>query len=194
MKTGLYFGSFNPVHNGHMIIANYMLEFTDLEQIWFIVSPQNPFKQRLGLLADYHRLELLKLAIDDFPNFFASDIEFKMPKPSYTIDTLVYLKEKYPKNEFSLIMGADNILTLNKWKNYEQIVANYNIYVIPRKGNDISKIEGINTDRIKLTEAPLIEISSSFIRNAIYNGHDIRYFLPKEVYSYLNTMNFYKKK
>jgi nicotinate-nucleotide adenylyltransferase len=191
MKIGLYFGSFNPVHNGHMIIANYMVEFTDLEQIWFVVSPQNPLKKKSGLLADYHRLELLNLAIDNYSGFHASDIEFKMPKPSYTIDTLTYLSEKYPNHEFSLIIGADNLISLNKWKNHEQIIANYNIYVIPRKSYDTSKVDYINLDRIQITTAPIMEISSSFIREAIKNGHDVRYFVPKEVYDYIKCMNFY---
>ena len=126
MKIGLFFGTFNPIHIGHLIIANHMVNHTDLEQVWMVVTPQNPFKQNKNLLADYHRLALVNIAVEDHPKLVAKDIEFKLPKPNYTIDTLVYLKEKYPNHTFSLIMGEDNLLTLDKWKNYEQIVANYN--------------------------------------------------------------------
>lgn len=191
MNIGLYFGSFNPVHAGHLMIANYLAEYTDLEKIWFVISPQNPFKKRDSLLADYHRLELLRIAIEGYPKFHASDIEFKMPKPSYTIDTLIYLKEKYQDYTFSLIMGADNLLSLQKWKNSEQIISNYDIYVVPRKDAEITNSQKKISKRIKMTESPVIEISSSFIRKSIKEGKDMRYFLPKEVYEYIINMNFY---
>lgn len=190
-KTGLYFGSFNPVHVGHMAIANYMVEFSDLDQLWFIVSPQNPLKPKSSLLADYHRLQLVNLAIGDSALFQASNIEFSMPKPSYTIDTLTYLCEKYPDQEFVLIMGSDNLKTFHKWKNYESIIANHQIYVYPRPGFNASGF----TDKMKLTvvNAPQIEISSSFIRQSIKAGKQVSFFMPDKVASFVDEMHFYKK-
>lgn len=194
MKIGLYFGSFNPLHNGHLAIANYIAEFTDLDKVWFVVSPQNPFKKQENLLKDYHRLELINIAIKDYNKFKASNIEFKLPKPSYTIDTLIYLKDKYPQHEFSLIMGADNLLTIHKWKNYEQIINNYDIYVVPRYGFDLNNLNNKVFNRIKIADVPIMEISSSFIREAIKNKHDVRFFLPLEVWEYIKEMNFYISK
>lgn len=191
MKIGLFFGSFNPIHIGHLAIANYFVEFTDMQKLWFVVSPQNPFKEKSSLLAEHHRLALVNEAIDTDIRFKASDVEFNMPKPSYTIDTLTYLKEKYPKHEFALIMGADNITSFNKWKNSEEILKEHEIYVYPRPNIDISEFE--NNDRINITEAPIIEISSSFIRNAIKEKKDISYFLHPNVFKYLDEMNFYRK-
>ncbi len=190
-KIGLFFGSFNPVHNGHMIIANYILEFSELEQIFFVVSPQNPLKKKAGLLEDYHRLALVKEAIGDNDKYHACDIEFKMPKPSYTIDTLTYLKEKYPEKIFSLIMGGDNLKNFHKWKNYEQIIDNHAIYVYPRPNFDTEKI--INTKNIILINAPLIEISATFIRKAVKEKKDVRYFMPERAWNYLKEMHFYEK-
>lgn len=190
MKTGLYFGSFNPVHNGHMAIANYMKEFTDLDEIWFVISPQNPFKTKQSMLADYQRLELLNLAIDDAKGFRASNIEFKLPKPSYTIDTLAYLYDKYPEKEFVLIMGSDNLLHFHKWKNFNEILRNYQIYVYPRPGE--KAVELMKHPQIKLVEAPLMEISSSFIRNTIKENKDIRFFMPPNVWDYIKEMHFYE--
>jgi len=190
-KTGLYFGSFNPVHIGHMAIANYMVEFTDIDQLWFVISPQNPLKKKTSLLADHHRLALLNIAIDDSLLFKASNIEFKMPRPSYTIDTLTYLNEKYPNREWILIMGADNLKSLHKWKNYQQLIENYEIYVYPRPGININDYsDKIN---LKIIDAPLIEISSSFIRKAISDGKDVRYFMPGKVSEYVVDMHFYEK-
>ncbi len=191
MKVGLYFGSFNPVHFGHLSIANYFLEFTDLEQLWFIVSPQNPLKKKASLLADYHRLELLNIAIGDSNKYKVSNIEFSMPKPSYTIDTLSYLQEKYSNNEFVLIMGSDNLPTLQKWKNYKEILDNYYIYVYPRPNNDGGEFK--NHNKINFYDAPLMEISSSFIRKSIKDNKDIRFFLPLNVYEYIKEMHFYEK-
>jgi len=191
MKIGLFFGSFNPIHIGHLAIANYFVEFTDLQKLWFVISPQNPFKEKKSLLAEHHRLALVNEAIEYDARFKASDIEFNMPKPSYTIDTLTYLKEKYPKQEFVLIMGADNIKSFHKWKNSEQILQEHEIYVYPRPNVDIASIQ--KNDKIIITEAPIIEISSSFIRNAIKDKKDIRYFLHPNVFKYLDEMNFYKK-
>ncbi len=190
-KVGLFFGSFNPVHNGHMIIANYILEYTELEQIFFVVSPQNPFKEKLNLLEDYHRLALVKEAIGDNDKYHACDIEFKMPKPSYTVDTLTYLKEKYPEKEFSLIMGSDNLTNFHKWKNYKQIIENHTVFVYPRPGFDDSEFKEIKN--IILIDAPLMEISATFIRNAVKEKKDIRYFMPEHTWNYLKEMHFYEK-
>ena len=190
MKIGLFFGSFNPIHIGHLAIANYFVEYTDLQQVWFVVTPQNPFKEKKSLLAENHRLALVNEAIVYDNRFKASDIEFNMPKPSYTIDTLTYLSEKYSEKEFVLIMGADNIINIHKWKNAEQILNNYQIYVYPRPNIDISFLE--NKPQIKITKAPIIEISSSFIRKAIKDKKDVRYFLNPNVFKYLDEMNFYK--
>lgn len=191
IKTGLFFGSFNPIHIGHMAIANYMLEFSDIDQLWFVISPQNPLKEKLTLLADYHRLELARRAIDDDDRFRISDIEFAMPKPSYTIDTLTYLSERYPGNEFLLIMGADGLKTFHHWKNSQLIQDNYHRLVYPRPG--ISSEEILSHSNITLMEAPKIEISSSFIRKSISEGKDIRYFLPERTYQYMTEMHFYEK-
>ncbi len=190
IRTGLFFGSFNPIHNGHMAIAEYIYEFTDLDQLWFVVSPQNPFKKKDTLLDDHHRLEMVYRAIGDDPRFRVSDIEFRMPKPSYTVDTLSYLSEKYPDREFSLIMGADNLRSFNKWKNCEILAEKYKRYVYPREGVPESEIE--KHKNIEFVHAPRIEISSSFIREAIAAGKTIRFFMPEAVYKYLDEMNFYK--
>jgi nicotinate-nucleotide adenylyltransferase len=192
IKTGLFFGSFNPVHIGHMAIAEYIQEFTDLSQVWFIVSPQNPFKKKESLLEDHHRLEMVYRAIGDDPRFRVSDIEFRMPKPSYTVDTLSYLVEKYPEREFSMILGADNLLSFNKWKNCEMLAENYKRYVYPRHGVPDTEIE--KHRNAELVPAPRIEISSSFIRDAIAAGKSVKYFLPEAVWQYLDEMNFYRKR
>lgn len=190
-KIGLFFGSFNPVHIGHMAIANYMLSFTNLDQLWFVVSPLNPFKEKQSLLADYHRYELINLAIGDNPGMKACNIEFSLPKPSYTIDTLTYLAEKYPQHKFIIIMGSDGLPTFHKWKNYEQILMYYQIYVYPRLGFDKSEVKVHPS--VRIVNAPVIELSSSFIRASIGNGRDIRYFLPEKVYEYVKEMHFYEK-
>lgn len=190
-KTGLYFGSFNPIHIGHLAIANYILEFSELESIWFIVSPHNPLKDKRSLLPNNHRLQLVNLAIGDNYKMKASNIEFNLPQPSYTIHTLAVLKEKYPEREFSIIMGADNINTFHKWKNPELIASETKIIVYPRPGIDPKP--KVSIPDIQYVNAPLIEISSSFIRESIKNGHDIRYFLPEKVWSYICEMHFYKK-
>ena len=190
MKIALFFGSFNPIHIGHLAIANYFVEYTDIDKLWFVVSPQNPFKERVSLLDEHHRYRLVGTVTENDNRFNVSDIEFKMPKPSYTIDTLTYLKEKYPEHKFVLIMGADNIIHFHKWKNYKEIIKGHQIYVYPRTGVDISAYE--NLPQIKITKAPIIEISSSFIRNAIKEKKDIRYFLHPNVFEYIDEMNFYK--
>ncbi len=190
-KTGLYFGSFNPIHNGHLIIAEQILANSDLQEIWFVISPHNPLKERASLLDDHHRLALVKIAIDDNPSFRASDIEFTLPKPSYTIHTLLNLESKYPTHQFCLIMGSDNLTIINKWFNYDQILEHYNIYVYPRPGFDGG--EFYNHRNISWVNAPLIEISSSYIRNSIAYGKSVRYLLQPKVYEYILEMHFYEK-
>ncbi len=189
-KVGLYFGSFNPIHIGHMAIANYMVEFAQITQLWFVVSPQNPHKNKANLLEDYHRLEMVNRAVEGDDRLRASDIEFKMPKPSYTIDTLTYLKEKYPDYQFKIIMGADNLENLHKWKNYETLISNYQIIVYPRPGFSTSKYA--NNPNFEIVDSPLMEISSSFIRKSINEGKDLRHFMPQTAWQYLDEMNFYK--
>lgn len=188
--TGLFFGSFNPIHIGHLAIANYMIVFSPMKQIWFVVSPQSPFKKQSNLLDNYQRLELVNLAIDNDDRFRASDIEFQMPTPSYTIDTLTYLREKYPNRNFVLIMGADNLFHFNKWKNFEQIRDGFPIYVYPRPG--IKKEDCPDFKNLHWVNSPTMEISSSFIRNAVKEKKDIRFFLHPKVWKYIDEMNFYR--
>jgi len=189
MKTALYFGSFNPVHNGHLAIANYMLEYSDLQEVWFVVSPHNPFKKRKSLLPDYQRLELLHRAIGDNYRYRASNIEFNLPQPNYTVHTLAYLREKYPNKEFVLIMGADNLRSLPKWKNAEIILNNYEIMVYPRPNVEIIQPPA---KKITVIDAPLMEISASFIRQGIAAGKDLRFFMPQAAYAYMREMHFYE--
>lgn len=190
-KIGLFFGSFNPIHSGHLMIAGHMAEYSDLKEVWFVISPQNPLKEKTSLLPDYHRLALVNVAIEDDVRFKSCDIEFKLPQPSYTIDTLTYLQEKYPQKEFCLIMGADNLETISKWKNYEQIFEYYRIYVYPRPGSDGGNFK--DHPNVKWLNAPFLEISSSFIRSAIKEKKDMSYFLPDRVYKYIREMHFYEK-
>lgn len=190
-KTGLFFGSFNPIHIGHLCIANYFIEYTDLKELWFVVSPQNPLKPKNSLLSDNHRLELVYLAIDDYNKFRVCDIEFKLPKPSYTIHTLVYLTEKYPNKEFVLIVGSDNLITFSKWKNYDQILLNYKLYVYPRPDSEISQWHAHPS--VKLLDAPLMQISSTFIRKALKEKKEIPFFIPDKAYNYIKEMHFYEK-
>lgn len=190
MKTGLYFGSFNPIHIGHLAIANFMVEFTDLEQLWFVVSPQNPLKEKSSLLKDYHRLEMVRLAVEEDDRFRASDIEFKLPTPSFTIDTLAYLEEKHPGNEFQLLMGADGLRTFHKWKHADLIVRKYHRLIYPRPGETPDARRDLSN--ATLVEAPLMEISSSFIRRAIREGKDVRHLVPAKAYRYMREMHFYE--
>ena len=189
MKIGLFFGSFNPMHIGHKIIASYMEEFTNLEKVCFVVSPQNPLKKKQNLLDQYHRLMIIRMELEDNPKLEVSDIEFGMPQPSYTIDTLVRLKEEHPENEYALIMGVDNLQNFHKWKNYEQILADYSVYVYPRPGIEISgKHENIHI----VKGVPQMEISASFIRKSIKEGKNISYLMPEKAWKYTDEMNFYK--
>jgi len=187
----LFFGSFNPIHIGHLILANYIIEFTSINELWFVVSPQNPFKTNHSLLPEIHRLAIVDRSIQNDYRFKVSNIEFKLPKPSYTSDTLTHLVEKYPDYKFSLLMGEDNLTNLHKWKNAEFLVDNYDIYVYPRPGAKPGKYEGAS--RIHVLDAPLIEISASFIRNAIREKKDVSWFLPPEGLKYIEEMGFYKK-
>ncbi len=190
MKTGLFFGSFNPVHVGHMIIANFMATQTDLQEIWMVVSPQNPFKTKKSLAKDHDRLHLVHLAIGDNLRIRASNIEFDLPKPSYTIDTLTYLKEKFPKKEFALIMGGDNLGNFHKWKNYEQILANHEIYVYKRPQYDLGDLA--DHPKIKIMEVPLMQISASYIRRCIQQNQSIQYLVPDAVFEYINNNALYR--
>ena len=192
MKVGLFFGSFNPVHVGHMIIADFMYSFTDLDEVWFVVSPHNPFKQKSTLANDYDRLHLVNLAIGDHTHLRASNIEFSLPQPSYTIDTLTYLKEKHPDKDFALIMGSDNLVTFHKWKNYEAILKYYSIYVYQRPDFPIGDYGDV--DNVRVLEAPLLNISASFVRQCIRDKKAFRYLLPKEVYEYIAGSNLYANK
>ena len=189
-KTGLYFGSFNPIHVGHLIIAEYMLEHSDLEELWFVVSPRNPLKEKASLLDDRQRLHLVNLAIEDDDRFRASDVEFALSQPSYTCHTLVHLAEKYPQREFALIMGEDNLQTIYKWLNYDWILENYDLYVYPRPGYDAGEYK--EGPRIHFVEAPLIELSSTLIRENLRQNKAVRYMLPPKVWQYLDEMGFYK--
>lgn len=189
MKIGLYFGSFNPVHIGHLIIANHAVNETDLNQVWFVVSPQNPFKQTASLLNEYHRLHLIKSAIDGENNLRASSVEFNLPKPSYTVDSLAYLKEKYPDHEFSILMGSDGFQNLNKWKNYSVIVNNHSIYIYKRPGFAITQTHGAD---VHILDAPLLEISSTHIRELIRNKKSIRFLVPDIVKEEIEIGGYYK--
>ena len=193
MKIGLYFGTFNPIHIGHLIIANHMAEYSDLDQIWMVVPPHNPLKKKSTLLDDYHRLHMVHLATKDFPKIKPSDIEFKLLQPNYTVNTLAHLKEKYPNYKFSLIMGEDNLKSLHKWKNYEFILAHHDIYVYPRLSSDEENLEFKNHPKIHILDAPIVEISSTFIRENIKNGKNVQPLLPNEVWKYIDHNIFYKK-
>lgn len=192
-KIGLFFGSFNPIHIGHLILANYILEYSDMDELWFVVSPQNPFKDKKTLLSDHNRLDMVERAIKNYPKMRASNIEFSMPKPSYTIDTLTYLKEKYPDYSFALIMGEDNLKSLHKWKNSDLLINNHQIIVYPRVfENDDKKSEYVQHKNISLIQAPIIELSATEIRTMIKSGKNVRPMLPPEVLEYLDGSSFYK--
>lgn len=191
MHIGLFFGSFNPVHVGHMVLANYMASFTDLEQVWFVVSPHNPLKEKSSLLNQNQRLHMVNLAIGDNDKLKSNNIEFSLSQPSYTINTLAHLKEKYPQHTFSLIMGEDNLASFTKWKNYEVILKNHKLYVYPRPNSDSGNLKSHSS--VIMTEAPLMDISSTMIRQAIKDKKNVSSFVPQAVWQYLDEMSFYKK-
>lgn len=192
MNIGLFFGSFNPIHNGHLIIASQILEFSDLDRIWFVVSPQNPLKNKSSLLNEYDRLHLVELAIENDERFKASNVEFSLPKPSYSVDTLAYLKDKHPEHNFSLIMGGDNLATLNKWKNYEAILKYYQVYVYTRPGYSM-KSELTSHPSVLILQFPQMDISASYIRNCVAEGRSIRYLVPDKVREYILNMSLFQK-
>ena len=191
MKIGLYFGSFNPIHNGHLIIAQHILNEADLAQVWFIISPQNPFKQQKHLLNEYDRLHLVNLAIQKTAALKAVDIEFRLPKPSYTTTTLAYLEEKYPQHRFTIIMGSDSLQNLDKWKNAETIMNNYPIHVYTRPGFPAVQT---NVKQLTVLQAPLLEISATHIRELIQQGKSIRYLVPDIVCDEIESAGYYKLK
>lgn len=203
MKIGLYFGTFNPIHIGHLIIANHMAEYSGLEKIWMIVTPHNPLKNKKTLLDDHERLQLVNLATEDYPKIKPSDIEFKLPQPNYTVNTLAHLQDKFPQHEFSLIMGEDNLKSIHKWKNYEVILKNYPIYVYPRIASEnlvdkknSSETENLifkNNPNVHFIDAPIVEISSTFIRENIKNKKNVQPLLPSKVWEYIDHNNIYKK-
>ena len=192
MKIGLYFGTFNPIHIGHLTIANHMAEYSDLDQVWFVVTPHSPFKKKSSLLDNHHRFQMVDRAIEDYSKLRASDIEFNLPKPNYTINTLTYLEEKYPDYDFALIMGEDNLKNFHKWKNYELILERHHIYVYPRISNGKVESRFDNHPKIHSINSPIMQLSSTFIRKAIKDGKNIRPMLPEHVWKYLDEMNFYK--
>ncbi len=189
MKVGLFFGSFNPIHVAHLIIANHILNETNIEKIWFVVSPQNPFKTESNLLNEYHRLHLLRIAIEDDNRIKASDIEFNLLKPSYTANTLIYLEEKYPDHEFCIIMGSDSFQNLHKWKNYGAIIKNYPVFVYLRPGFKIENKIGAN---IIVVEAPMLQLSATLLRKYIHEGKSIRYMVPDKVLEEIERGGYYK--
>lgn len=192
MKIGLYFGSFNPIHIGHLVIANHLAEYSDLDQIWFVVTPHNPFKNKTSLLDNHQRLEMVYLATKDYKKLKPSDIEFNLPQPNYTVNTLAHLQEKYPENTFALIMGEDNLKSFHKWKNYEVILENHDIYVYPRISDSKIDTRFDGHKKIHHVNAPIMQLSSTFIRKAIKEGKLVEPMLPKNVWTYLDEMNFYK--
>jgi nicotinate-nucleotide adenylyltransferase len=189
MKIGLFFGSFNPIHHGHLMVASFIANHTDLQQIWLVVSPQNPHKTQTSLLNEYDRLHLAQLAIEDDAQIKVSDIEFKLPKPSYTIDTLTYLQEKYPQHQFHVIMGSDSFQNLPKWKNFEALVKNYQFIVYRRPGFDITEDYGAD---MQYLEAPMLELSATLIRNNCKDGITIRYLVPEQVRLEIERNNYIK--
>ena len=192
MKIGLFFGSFNPIHVGHLIIANHFAEYSDLDEVWLVVTPHNPFKKKKSLLDDHHRFQLVLRATEDYPKIKPSNIEFGLEQPNYTINTLVHLVEKYPEHEFNLIMGLDNLISFKKWKNYETILEHHDLYVYPRVSQVSDGPELSNHKKVHFIEAPIVEISSTFIRNAIKERKEVQPLIPHKAWTYLDEMNFYK--
>ena len=193
MKIGLYFGTFNPIHVGHVIIANHLVEYSDLDEVWFVVTPQSPDKRKQSLLDNHHRYELVYLAVENYPRLRPSDIEFKLSQPNYTIHTLAHISDKYPQHEFSLIMGSDNLKGFHKWKNYEAILEHHNVYVYPRITEGKTKTRFDNHPKVHKVDAPIIQISATLIRNGIKQNKNVAPMLPKEVWKCIDEMNFYRE-
>lgn len=189
MKIGLFFGSFNPIHIGHLIIGNTMAERADIDQVWYVISPQNPFKKRSGLLHEFDRLHMVRLAISDNHKLNATDIEFNMPKPSYTIDTLTYLSEKYPQHQFRVIMGQDNLKNFHKWKNHQELINQYGLLVYPRPNS--KKTQWDEHENVQVIEAPQVDISATFIRKSIQEDNSIRYLVHEDVGDYIKAKRLY---
>ena len=190
MKIGLYFGSFNPIHTGHLILAQTALNLTELDYVWLVISPQNPFKQKKNLLSEYDRLKMAELATEGNDRLLASNVEFSLPKPSYTIDTLTHLRDRYRSYEFALIMGQDNLQYLHKWKNQEALLKHYRLYVYPRTGAAPSEFD--DHPQVSFFEAPLLDISASYIRQALQAGQSIRYLVPDPVHTYIEEAGIYR--
>ena len=191
MKIGLFFGTFNPIHVGHLVIANHIAEYSDLDQVWFVVTPQSPFKIKASILDNRQRYEMVYRATKDYSKLRPCDIEFHLPQPNYTIDTLTYLQEKHPEYKFALIMGEDNLRGFHKWKNYELILSNHDIYVYPRLSGESVGTSFGNHEHIKKVDAPVMELSSTFIRKSRKEGKNVKAMLPDSVWEYLDEMNFY---
>lgn len=192
MKVGLFFGTFNPIHVGHLIIANYMAEFSDLDEVWFVITPLSPFKQKKSILDNLHRLAIANVAVENYRKLRTSDIEFKLPQPNYTVNTLIHLEEKYPEHQFCLIMGEDNLKGFHKWKNYKTILNNYELYVYPRISTGKTDSELLTHPKVNCVDAPIVQVSSTFIRKSIGEKKDISAMLPTNVWKYIDEMNFYK--
>ena len=191
-KIGLYFGTFNPIHVGHLTIANHMVEFGGLDEVWFVVTPHNPHKKKSSLLDNHHRLAMVRVALEDYPKLKPSTVEFDLPQPNYTVHTLAVLEEKYPEQQFCLIMGEDNLKSLHKWKNYEVILERYELYVYPRISEGTVDHQFKDHPKITKVAAPIMELSSTFIRKGVKNRKNIRPMLPQNVWEYLDEMNFYR--
>ncbi|MFT5752455.1 MAG: nicotinate-nucleotide adenylyltransferase [Flavobacteriales bacterium] len=191
MKIGLYFGTFNPIHIGHLAIANHMAEYSDLEKIWMVITPHNPFKKKSSLLDNHQRYQMVQRALEDYDKMEASTIEFDLPQPNYTVNTLAHLSEKYPEHDFCLIMGEDNLKSLHKWKNFETILEFHEIYVYPRIAEGVVETQFDNHPKIHSVDAPIMEISSTAIRKGVAAGKNVQPLLPQAVFRYMDEMNFY---
>ena len=190
-RIGLYSGSFNPIHHGHVMLANYLVEFSDLDELWFVVSPQNPLKEKTELLDDDERLKMVQLAVGDDPRFHVSDIEMHLPTPSYTINTLTALSEQHPDCQFVFICGMDSLQNLHRWREYQKILDNYQLLVFPREGYDGGEL--VNHPSVTILKTPILEISSTFIRQCVKEGRDVRHFMPEKAYLYMRDQGFYRE-
>ncbi len=191
-NIGLYFGTFNPIHVGHLVIANHMVEFSALDEVWFVITPKSPFKQKQTLLDNHHRYQMVYEAIQEYPKLKASKIEFDLPQPNYTVTTLVHLRERYAEHTFCLIMGEDNLKSFHKWKNYEAILEHHDLYIYPRISNGNEEHQFKDHPNIHTVDAPIMEISSTFIRREHKDGKNIKALLPEKVWTYMDEMNFYR--